>query len=74
MADNISLLAVFPDLEPAADAIDQLRTLGISDDSHECHFRRSCYRSHAWPPQPMDKCSASCGWRRSIGIFGGCIS
>ncbi len=42
MADNISskersglisLLAVFPDLEPAADAIDQLRALGISDDS-----------------------------------------
>ena len=41
MADNISrrersgqvsLLAVFPDLEPAADAIDHLRTLGISDD------------------------------------------
>jgi hypothetical protein len=41
MADNISrrehsgqvsLLAVFPDLLPAADAIDQLRVLGISDD------------------------------------------
>jgi len=32
MADNISLLAVFPDLGPAADAIDQLRILGISDD------------------------------------------
>ena len=32
MADNFSLLAVFPDLEPAADAIDKLRSLGISDD------------------------------------------
>ncbi|MHB8777871.1 MAG: quinol:electron acceptor oxidoreductase subunit ActD [Anaerolineales bacterium] len=32
MADNISLLAVFPDLEPAADAIEQLRALGLSDD------------------------------------------
>lgn len=32
MADNITLLAVFPDLEPAADAIDQLRLLGIHDD------------------------------------------
>jgi hypothetical protein len=32
MADNITLLAVFPDLEPAADAIEQLRTLGIHDD------------------------------------------
>jgi hypothetical protein len=32
MADNITLLAVFPDLEPAADAIDQLRNLGIHDD------------------------------------------
>ena len=41
MADNISskensgqvsLLAVFPDLAPAADAIDQLRALGLSDD------------------------------------------
>lgn len=32
MADNISLLAVFPDLEPAADAIDKLRSLGLSDD------------------------------------------
>lgn len=31
MADNFSLLAVFPDLEPAADAIDKLRSLGISD-------------------------------------------
>lgn len=32
MADTVSLLAVFPDLEPAADAIDQLRHLGIPDD------------------------------------------
>jgi len=32
MADNISLLAVFPDLGPAADAIDRLRALGLSDD------------------------------------------
>ncbi len=32
MADQKSLLAVFPDLEPAADAIDQLRNLGIHDD------------------------------------------
>ena len=32
MADNISLLAVFPDLAPAADGIDKLRALGISDD------------------------------------------
>jgi hypothetical protein len=41
MADNISskerpvlasLLAVFPDLIPAADAIDKLRALGLSDD------------------------------------------
>ncbi|MCE9646049.1 MAG: DUF3341 domain-containing protein [Chloroflexi bacterium] len=32
MADNISLLAVFPDLTLAADAIDQLRSLGLSDD------------------------------------------
>jgi len=32
MADNISLLAVFPDLEPAADAIDKLRSLGLSDN------------------------------------------
>jgi hypothetical protein len=40
MADNISkensgsvsLLAVFPDLGPAADAIDKLRDLGLSDD------------------------------------------
>ena len=32
MADNTSLLAVFPDLEPAADAIDKLRSLGVSDE------------------------------------------
>ncbi len=32
MADTVSLLAVFPDLEPAADAIEQLRLLGIHDD------------------------------------------
>ena len=32
MADNVSLLAVFPDLEPAADAIDKLRSLGLSDE------------------------------------------
>jgi hypothetical protein len=31
MADTISLLAVFPDLEPAANAIDKLRSLGLSD-------------------------------------------
>lgn len=32
MADNVNLLAVFSDLGPAADAIDKLRTLGLSDD------------------------------------------
>lgn len=32
MADTVSLLAVFPDLDPAADAIDKLRSLGVSDD------------------------------------------
>jgi hypothetical protein len=32
MADTVSLLAVFPDLEPAADAIDKLRSLGLSHD------------------------------------------
>jgi Alternative complex III, ActD subunit len=31
MADTISLLAVFPDLEPAASAIDKLRGMGLSD-------------------------------------------
>jgi hypothetical protein len=29
---QVSLLAVFPDLGPAADAIDKLRALGLSDD------------------------------------------
>ncbi len=33
MADTINLLAVFSDLEPAADAIDQLRALGLSDEN-----------------------------------------
>jgi len=32
MADTIKLLAVFSDLEPAADAIDQLRALGLADE------------------------------------------
>jgi hypothetical protein len=32
MADVKSLLAVFPDLEPAADAIEQLRLLGVHDE------------------------------------------
>lgn len=32
MADTVPLLAVFPDLEPAADAIDRLRSLGLPDD------------------------------------------
>lgn len=31
MADTVSLLAVFPDLEPAANAIEKLRDLGLSD-------------------------------------------
>jgi hypothetical protein len=29
---TVNLLAVFPDLEPAADAIDQLHVLGLTDD------------------------------------------
>ena len=32
MADIVDLLAVFPDLEPAADAIEKLRTLGVHDN------------------------------------------
>ena len=33
MTDTVNLLAVFADLDPAADAIDQLRALGLSNDS-----------------------------------------
>ena len=32
MADKVTMLAVFPDLDPTADALDQLRNLGISDE------------------------------------------
>jgi hypothetical protein len=32
MVEDLSLLAVFPDLEPAANAIDKLRGLGLPDD------------------------------------------
>lgn len=32
MTDSIKLLAVFGDLEPTADAIEQLRRLGVADD------------------------------------------
>lgn len=32
MADKVTMLAVFPDLEPAATAIEQLRTLGVKDE------------------------------------------
>ena len=31
-SNHVNILAVFPDLEPAADAIEQLRTLGVHDD------------------------------------------
>jgi hypothetical protein len=31
MTDKVSLLAVFPDLDPTADALDKLRALGVSD-------------------------------------------
>lgn len=32
MAETVSLLAIFPDLEPAADGIDRLRDLGLGHD------------------------------------------
>ena len=32
MAENISLLALFPDLDPAADAMDKLRALGVAEE------------------------------------------
>lgn len=32
MTENISLLALFADLDPAADAIDKLRDLGVAED------------------------------------------
>jgi hypothetical protein len=32
MAETVDLLAVFPDLEPAADAVDQLHNLGLTDE------------------------------------------
>ncbi len=33
MAENISLLAIFPDLGPASEAIEQLRALGVGDEA-----------------------------------------
>ncbi|MCC7118175.1 MAG: DUF3341 domain-containing protein [Anaerolineales bacterium] len=32
MTETVNLLAVFPDLEPASDAVEQLRLLGVTDD------------------------------------------
>lgn len=32
MTENVTLLAVFPDIEPASDAIEKLRELGLTDD------------------------------------------
>ena len=32
MTEKLTMLAVFPDLEPTADALDQLRSLGVSDE------------------------------------------
>ncbi|MBV6392700.1 MAG: hypothetical protein KPEEDBHJ_01925 [Anaerolineales bacterium] len=32
MAEKVDLLAVFPDLEPAANAVERLRALGVHDD------------------------------------------
>ena len=32
MTEQVTLLAVFPDLEPAANAIERLRELGVTDD------------------------------------------
>ncbi|MBN1303310.1 MAG: DUF3341 domain-containing protein [Anaerolineales bacterium] len=33
MTETTTLLAVFPDLEPAADGIEQLRSLGVADEN-----------------------------------------
>jgi len=33
MAENISLLAIFPDLGPASDAIEKLRALGVGNEA-----------------------------------------
>lgn len=33
MAGNVSLLAIFPDLEPASNAIERLRALGLPDEA-----------------------------------------
>jgi hypothetical protein len=35
MADTTTLLALFEDIDPAADAIEHLRTLGVQDDQME---------------------------------------
>ena len=32
MSDSITLLALFEDIEPAADGIEKLRELGVTDD------------------------------------------
>ena len=81
MADNIqkehsgqvSLLAVFPDLGPAADAIDKLRTLGLSDDQMNVISGIPATEAMLGRPAPMDECSPAGGWRRGIRIFRRCI-
>ena len=74
MTEEKSLLAVFSDLEPAADAIEQLRHPGRPRRLHERHLRHPRHRSHARTSQPVDERPAPGDGRRwwsvsSLGLF-----
>jgi hypothetical protein len=55
MTEDESILAVFSDIDPAADAIEKLRLKRGSRRLHERHLRHPGYRSHARASQPVDE-------------------
>ncbi len=62
MTDQKSLLAVFSDLEPAAEAIEQLRTLGVHDDCMNVISGIPVTEAMLGRPEPVDATSRALRW------------
>ncbi|MBI5351943.1 MAG: DUF3341 domain-containing protein [Chloroflexi bacterium] len=68
---QVSLLAVFPDLGPAADAIDKLRALGISDDQMNVISGVPVTEAMLGRPSQWTNVPRLAGGGAVLGFFGG---
>ena len=67
-----TLLALFEDIDPAAEAIAKLHELGVTDDRLEVISGVPIFSQDTWTSAPAYQCFPAGAWGAVVGSLSGC--